>query len=280
MAVFVGIIAAIGWAISVMYGYGTSTLPWIIGGALVYTLIQYFAASRLAMSMSGAREIQKADNPRLWRIVENLAITEGMPMPRVFIIDDPAPNACATGRNPEHALVAATTGILDIMNDREMTAVMAHEMGHVKNYDIRVSMIAFGLASVIGVMSDIALRMMWFGGDRRDNESNGNPVMLVLGIVVIILAPIVAAMIQMAISRQREYLADATSAMTTRDPEAMVAALQKLEQYSQPMQRQSASTSHLFISNPLKSGTISNLFSTHPPLEKRIARLESNEAKM
>jgi len=280
MAVFVGIIAAIGWAISVMYGYGTSTLPWIIGGALVYTLIQYFAASRLAMSMSGAREIQKADNPRLWRIVENLAITEGMPMPRVFIIDDPAPNACATGRNPEHVLVAATTGILDIMNDREMTAVMAHEMGHVKNYDIRVSMIAFGLASVIGVMSDIALRMMWFGGDRRDNESNGNPVMLVLGIVVIILAPIVAAMIQMAISRQREYLADATSAMTTRDPEAMVAALQKLEQYSQPMQRQSASTSHLFISNPLKSGTISNLFSTHPPLEKRIARLESNEAKM
>ena len=195
MAVFVGIIAAIGWAISVMYGYGTSTLPWIIGGALVYALIQYFAASRLAMSMSGAREIQKADNPRLWRIVENLAITEGMPMPRVFIIDDPAPNACATGRNPEHALVAATTGILDIMNDREMTAVMAHEMGHVKNYDIRVSMIAFGLASVIGVMSDIALRMMWFGGDRRDNESNGNPVMLVLGIVVIILAPIVAAMI-------------------------------------------------------------------------------------
>ena len=280
MAVFVGIIAAIGWAISVMYGYGTSTLPWIIGGALVYALIQYFAASRLAMSMSGAREIQKADNPRLWRIVENLAITEGMPMPRVFIIDDPAPNACATGRNPEHVLVAATTGILDIMNDREMTAVMAHEMGHVKNYDIRVSMIAFGLASVIGVMSDIALRMMWFGGDRRDNESNGNPVMLVLGIVVIILAPIVAAMIQMAISRQREYLADATSAMTTRDPEAMVAALQKLEQYSQPMQRQSASTSHLFISNPLKSGTISNLFSTHPPLEKRIARLESNEAKM
>ena len=204
-----------------------------------------------------------------------------MPMPRVFIIDDPAPNACATGRNPKNALVAATTGILDIMNDREMTAVMAHEMGHVKNYDIRVSMIAFGLASVVGVMSDIALRMMWFGGGNdRENNSSANPVMLVVGIIVIILAPIVAMMIQMAISRQREYLADATSAMTTRDPEAMVQALQKLEQYGQPMQRQSASTAHLFISNPLKSGTISNLFSTHPPLEKRIARLQSNEAKM
>ncbi len=279
MAVFVGVVAAIGWAISEIYGYGTSTLPWIIGAALLYAALQYFMASRLAMSMSGATEIQKADNPRLWRIVENLAITEGLPMPRVFIIDDPAPNAMATGRNPQHAMVAATTGILDLMTDREMTAVMAHEMGHVKNYDIRVSMIAFGLASVIGIMSDIALRMMWFGGgDRRDNN-NANPVMLIIGIVVIILAPIVAAMIQLAISRQREYLADATSAMTTRDPEGMIGALQKLETSSRPMQRQNTSTSHLFFNNPLKSGGIANLFSTHPPLEERIKRLQQNKAK-
>lgn len=281
MAVFIGVVSAIGWAISTVYGYGTSTLPWIIGGALVYAVLQYFMASRLAMSMSGAREIQKQDNPRLWRIVENLAITEGMPMPRVFIIDDPAPNACATGRNPEHALVAATTGILDIMNDRELTAVTAHEMGHVKNYDIRVSMIAFGLASVIGIMSDIALRMMWFGGDgdRRDNN-NQNPIMLIIGIAVIILAPLTAMMIQLAISRQREYLADATSAMTTRDPEAMISALRKLESSTRPMVRQSPSTSHLFITNPLKSSAISSLFSTHPPLEKRIERLKNNEAKI
>lgn len=279
MAVFVGIVAAIGWAILAIYGQGTNTLPWIIGGALVYALIQYFVASRLAMGMSGGREIQKADNPRLWRIVENLSITEGLPMPRVFIIDDPAPNAMATGRNPRNAMVAATTGILDIMDDRELTAVMAHEMGHVKNYDIRVSMIAFGLASVIGIMSDIALRMLWFGGNNDRDNNNSNPVTIVIGIVVIILAPIVAAMIQLAISRQREYLADATSAMTTRDTDGMVRALKKLEAYGKPMQKQNSSTAHLFLNNPLKSGGLANLFSTHPPLEKRIERLRQNEAK-
>ncbi len=279
MAVFVGIVAAIGWAILAIYGQGTSTLPWIISGALVYTVIQYFVASRLAMGMSGGREIQKSDNPRLWRIVENLSITEGLPMPRVFIIDDPAPNAMATGRNPRNAMVAATTGILDIMDDRELAAVMAHEMGHVKNYDIRVSMIAFGLASVIGIMSDIALRMLWFGGNNDRDNNNSNPITIVIGIVVIILAPIVAAMIQLAISRQREYLADATSAMTTRDTEGMVRALKKLEQYGKPMQKQNSSTAHLFLNNPLKSGGLANLFSTHPPLEKRIERLRQNETK-
>ena len=279
MAVFVGIVAAIGWAISAIYGYGTSTLPWIIGGALVYALLQYVIGSRVAMTMVGAHEIQKSDNPRLWRIVENLAITDGLPMPRVFIIDDPAPNAMATGRDPKHAMVAATTGILDIMDDRELSAVMAHEMGHVRNYDIRVSMIAFALASVIGIISDIALRMMWFGGDRRENN-NSNPIMLIIGVVVIILAPIVAAMIQLAISRQREYLADATSVMTTRDTEGMVDALKKLKNYSRPMKNQNTSTAHLFFANPLKGGAIANLFSTHPPLQKRIDRLERNEGNM
>ena len=278
MAVFVGVVTAIGWVILYLYGYSTTLLPWILAGAALYALLQYFMASRVAMSMAGAHEIAKNDNQRLWRIVENLAITEGMPMPRVFIIDDPAPNAMATGRDPKHALVAATTGILDVMNDRELTAVMAHEMGHVKNYDIRVSMIAFGLASVIGIISDIGMQMLWLGGDRREN--NQNPVTLIIGIVVMILAPVVAAMIQMAISRQREYLADATSAMTTRDPEGMISALQKLQTYAQPMRQQSTTTAHLFIANPLKSGSIANLFSTHPPLDKRIARLEQNEGKM
>lgn len=277
MAVFVGIITGLGWAVSSVYGYGTSTLPWIVGGALVYTVIQYFAASRFALTMSGAREIEKNDNPRLWRIVENLSITEGLPMPRVFIIDDQAPNAMATGRNPKHAMVAATSGILDIMDDRELTAVMAHELGHVKNYDIRVSMIAFGLASVIGIISDIGIRMMWFGGGRRENNS---PVTLIIGIAVIILAPIVAAMVQLAVSRQREYLADATSAMTTRDPEAMVAALQKLQTTTKPMKHQNTSTAHLFFANPLKTGFIANLFSTHPSIEKRIERIRQHEGRM
>lgn len=278
MAVFVGIVAAVGWAISSLYGYSYLT-PWIMLGAGAYTLIQYFAAGKLAVAMTGAHEIEKRDNPRLWNTVENLAITTGMPMPKVYIIDDPAPNAFATGRDPQHAIVAATTGILEVMNDRELDAVMAHEMGHVRNYDIRVSMIAFGLASAIGVLSDIAMHMMWFGGGNNDNRSN-SPLTMVLGVVVIILAPVMAALIQSAVSRQREYLADATGAMTTRDPDALASALEKLQQYGRPMQRQSSATAHLFFSNPLKAGFVANLFSTHPPLEKRIERLRSKLTEM
>lgn len=276
MAVFIGVVGAIGWAFGAASG-NTAMTPWIIGGAAVYALIQYFMASKLAIMTTGAVEIQKRDNPRLYRIVENLAITNGMPMPKVYMIDDPAPNAFATGRDPNNAVVCATTGIMNIMTDRELAAVMAHEMGHVKNYDIRVSMIAFGLASAIGIISDMALRMMWFGGSSDDRDVP--PIFIVIGVVVIILAPIVAALIQMAISRQREYLADATGAMTTRDPEGLASALEKLQEYSQPMQRQSTSTAHLFFANPLKPGMLANMFSTHPPLEARIARLRENDGK-
>ena len=275
MAIFIGVVAAAGWALSMMFGHASLT-PWIIGGAAIYAIVQYFIASKLAIAMTGAKQIQKADNPRLYRMVENLSITTGMPMPKVYVIDDPAPNAFATGRDPEHAIVAATTGIMEVMSDRELEAVMAHEMGHVQNYDIRVSMIAFGLVSVIGIMSDIALRMMFFGGD---NRNNGNPYALIIGIVVIILAPIASALIQAAISRQREYLADATGAMTTRDSEGLASALEKLAQHGRPMKRQSQSTAHLFFSNPLKSGGLAKLFSTHPPLEDRITRLRNNAAK-
>jgi heat shock protein HtpX len=243
MAVFVGVVAAIGWAFALFYGEPLIT-PWVIGAAFVYALIQYFIASKLAVAMTGAHEIQKKDNPRLYRIVENLAITAGMPTPKIYMIDDPAPNAFATGRDPKHAIVAATTGIMDIMDDRELEAVMAHEMGHVRNYDIRVSMIAFGLASAIGILADIALRMMFFSDNRNNNAS---PIVYVVGVVIIILAPIAAAMVQMAISRQREYLADATGALTTRDSEGLASALEKLKNYGQPMQRQNTSTAHLFF---------------------------------
>lgn len=275
MAVFVGIISGIGWFVSALYG-NPSISYWVIVGAGVYAVIQYFAASKLAVAMTGAQEIEKKDNPRLYRIVENLAIAEGMPMPKVYIIDDPAPNAFATGRDPKHAIVAATTGILDIMNDRELTGVMAHELGHVKNYDIRVSMIAFGLVSAIGIMSDIVMRALFFGGG--DNR-NSNPLTLVVGIAVVILAPIMAAIVQMAVSRQREYLADASGAMTTRDSEGLASALEKLGQYGRPMRKQSTATANLFFDNPLKSGVFNSLFSSHPPIEERIARLRKNATK-
>lgn len=275
MAVFVGIIGAIGWLVSAFYG-DLSIAYWVIGVAAVYAIIQYFLAAKLAVAMTGAQEIQKRDNPRLYRVVENLAITLGMPTPKVYIIEDSAPNAFATGRDPKHAVVAATTGLLDIMDDRELAAVMAHEMGHVQNYDIRVSMIAFGLVSAIGILSDIVLRMLFFGGDRRDNV---HPIVLVVGVVVIILAPIVAAIIQMAISRQREYLADASGALTTRDSDGMASALEKLQAYGKPMRKQQSATAQLFISNPLKPGFFAKLFSSHPPLEDRIKRLRENAAK-
>lgn len=277
MAVFIGLIGAVGWAFAYVQG-DLSIAYGVIGVAAIYALIQYFMAARLATMMTGAREIEKRDNPRLYRMVENLAITAGMPMPKVYIIDDPAPNAFATGRDPKHAVVGATTGLLTVMNDRELEAVMAHEMSHVRNYDIRVSMIAFGLVSAIGLLSDIALRMLIFGGgDRRNN--NTHPAILIVGIILIILAPIIAMLIQFAVSRQREYLADASGSLLTRDSEGMASALQKLGQHSQPMQKQSSSTAHMFLVNPLKPGFISGLFSTHPPLEERISRLQDSGNK-
>ena len=245
---------------------------WTIVVAIIYALIQYYAAGTLAMAMTGAREIEKKDNPRLYNIVENLSITTGLPMPKVYVIEDKAPNAFATGRDPEHAAVAVTTGLMDIMNDKELTAVMAHEMSHVKNYDIRVSMIVFGLVCVIGLISDIALRMVFYGDRRRNNE--GSPVGYVLVLIAAILSPIVAAVAQMAVSRQREYLADASAVNITRYPEGMIDALKKLQSHSQPMKSQNIATEAMYINNPLRKGFFSNLLSSHPPIEKRIERLE------
>lgn len=274
MAVFVAIVGVIAWLFSLVYG--NPTIAYVtIAISLVYAVFQYFAAGSLAVMSSGAREIQKQDNPRLWRTVENLAITTGLPMPRVYIIDDPAPNAFATGRNPQHAIVAATSGLLDIMDDSELEGVIAHELGHVQNYDIRVSMIAFGLASVISSISNIAFQMMFFGG--RDRESNANPLVLVAAVIALVLSPIIATIIQLAVSRQREYLADATSGMTTRNPEELARALEKLEQYGRPLQKQNTAMAHLYITNPLKPGLLAGLFSTHPPLEARIARLRQSQ---
>jgi len=240
--------------------------------AIGYALIQYFAASSQALSMSGAHEIQKSDNPRLYRIVENLSITTGSPMPKVYIINDPAPNAFATGRDPEHASVAATTGILELLTDSELEGVMAHEIGHVRNYDIRVSMIVFGLVVAVGFIADMLMRVAFFGG-RNNNNGGGNPVVLIFGLVAFLVAPLVAAVVQAAVSRQREYLADATGALTTRHPDALASALQKLSDYGRPMQRQNSSMAHMWIADPSKPGVMARLFSTHPPIPDRIERL-------
>ena len=272
MILFFVIIAGLGWLANATYGgqgYGLFIAVVVI--AALYVIIQYFAAGRQAITMSGGIKVNsKADHPRLWRIVENLSITTGTPMPEVYIINDPAPNAFATGRDPKHAIVAATTGLLDIMDDSELEGIMAHEIGHVRNYDIRVSMVVFGLVVAIGFISDIFLRMAFFG---RNNNNNGNPVVMVFGIVAMVVAPLIATVVQLAISRQREYLADATSALTTRHPDALASALAKLGEFGQPMKKQNTSMAHLWISDPLKKGAMSKLFATHPPIADRIERL-------
>ncbi|MCA9341125.1 M48 family metalloprotease [Candidatus Saccharibacteria bacterium] len=276
MAAFIGLVTAVGYVVNLLMGGDVYVTLWILIGAIIYALVQYFMAASLVLAMTGAKEIQKKDNPRLYRIVENLSIATGMPMPKVYIIDDPALNAFATGRDPKHAIVAATTGLVEAMTDRELEAVMAHEMGHVKNYDIRVSMIAFGLVSAVSIIADLVLRMLFYSSS--DNR-NVHPIVYVVGIIFILLAPVIATIIQLAISRQREYLADATGAMTTRDSEGLAMALEKLKTNGLPLRRQNSSTAHLFFSNPLKPGSFMKLFSTHPPLEDRIARLRKNSNK-
>ena len=276
---FLVIVAALGFAIDYIWGDGSEgnyfLFYCVVIGAGLYTFIQYFAAGRQALAITGAQEIQKADNPRLYNIVENLSITTGLPMPRVYIINDPAPNAFSTGRDPKHASVAATTGILALMDDSELQGVMAHEMGHVQNYDIRVSTLVFGLVVAIGFIADIALRLSFFGGNNRNNNAGGNnPIVLVIGIAALVISPIVAAVIQAAISRQREYLADASSAMITRNPPELESALAKLGQYGRPVARQNSSMAHMWVADPNKPGFISKIFGTHPPIPDRIARLE------
>lgn len=267
---FLAIIGGLGWLAAVIYQDLTIVIVTLVV-ATGYALIQYFTADRQALSMSGAVEItSKAEHPRLWRTVENLSITTGTPMPRVYVISDPAPNAFATGRDPEHAVVAATTGLLEIMDDAELEGVMAHELGHVRNYDIRLSMIVFGLVVAVGFISDMLVRMAFFGG--RNN--NSNPVVMIFGLVAMLIAPLVASLVQLAVSRQREYLADATGAMTTRHPDALARALAKLEAYGRPMKRQNSSMAHLWIADPLKPGVMDRLFATHPPIADRIERLE------
>ena len=266
---FIALISIIGGGFAYIYDDPSIMITSTIV-ALIYAAIQYFFSTQLAIMMTGAKKANRRDNRRLYNIVENLTITAGLPMPEVYIIDDPAPNAFATGRDPNHAVVAATTGLIDIMDDKELTAVMAHELSHVKNYDIRVSAIAFALVCVIGFLSDIGFRMMRYS---RKNDKENSPVGLFMIIFTAIFAPLAASIAQMAVSREREYLADISAVEITRYPEGMISALKKIEEHSRPMTRQNAATEAMFINSPLRKQAV-NLFSTHPPIEKRIERLE------
>lgn len=259
------------WGIAVLISKATSNtgLFFTIGiFSLIYAAFSYFAGAKMALAVNRAKQITKKDDPRLWRIVENLSITDGLPMPKVYIMDDPAPNAFATGRDPNHSVVCATTGLLQIMNDTELEGVIAHELGHVKNYDIRVNTLAFALAGVISLIADFFLRFSFWGGDSEERENN--QLAFAIAIVAAILAPLAATLLQLAISRRREYLADATGALTTRYPEGLASALEKIEKTGSVTRIQNTSTAHMFFANPLRGASFMNLFSTHPPIEERI----------
>lgn len=271
MTGFVVVIAALGALFAYLFDDWWIS-AWVLIVAVIYAVVQYFLSASLAVAMTGAKEIHKKDHPSLYNTVENLTITAGLPMPKVYIIDDPAPNAFATGRDPKHAIVAATTGLLDIMDNKELTAVMAHELSHVKNYDIRVSMITFGLVCVVGLIADLGTRMI-FLTRARDDEDN-SPIGLIVMLLVSVLAPVAASLAQFAVSREREYLADASAVQLTRYPEGMISALKKLDTHARPMKRQNPATEALYINNPLRKSAVNTLFSTHPPIEKRIERLE------
>lgn len=268
IALFVVIIGAMGWIIGNMYGRPMFFwLALVFSG--VYTLIQYFAAAKLATSINQAKEVTKAQEPRLYRTVENLSIATGMPMPKVYVMEDRALNAFATGRDPSHAIVAATRGLIDTLDDDELEAVMAHEMGHVQNFDIRVMLIVFGLVSAIGAIADMIMYSFFWS----DNRENNSPIFIILGLLAAILAPIAAMLVQFAVSRRREYLADSTGALTTRHPEALASALEKIRDHGSATKKQHTATAHLFFANPLKGKGIAKWFSTHPPVEERIKRL-------
>jgi heat shock protein HtpX len=259
-----------GFAFLISKATGNTGLLFVIGiFSICYAIFSYFAGSKIALAVNGAKEITKQDDPRLWRTVENLAITDGLPMPKVYIMNDPAPNAFATGRKPEASAVCATTGLLEIMNDSELEGVIAHELGHVKNYDMRVNTIAFALVGIISMIADFFWHISLFGG----NDDDSPAWLQILAIVAIILAPFAATLLQLAISRRREYLADATGALTTRYPEGLASALEKLEKTGSVTRKQNTATAHMFFANPLKNKGFMGLFSTHPPLEQRIKAL-------
>ena len=270
--VFVAFISLIGGIFAWIYNRPGILITVAIVAA-AYALIQYFFADRIALMGTGARQIEKTENSRYYKIIEQLASENNLPMPKVYIMDEPAPNAFATGRDPAHSCVAATSGLLEIMDDKELKAVMAHEMSHVKNYDIRVGMIVFGLAAVVGMISDLGLRMLFW--NNRDEEDN-SPVGVLFALFTIILAPIVATMIRLAVSRQREYLADASAASMTSNDD-MINALRKLDTHHRPMRQQNVAAEALFIDGPLKKSVISKLFATHPSLDARIERLENGK---
>ena len=284
MAVFAALALAVGYFISYYYD-NVLILVIALVFAVAMNVTGYWYSDKISLSLAGAQPADKDQNIELFRVVENLSITAGLPMPKIYIIPDPAPNAFATGRDKEHAAIAVTSGLLGMMDKNELAGVISHELSHIGNRDTLLQTVVVVLVGFIAIMANIFTRSMWFGGGRRrsnDREGGGQlgAVLAIVGVVFVILSPIVAQLIQLAISRKREFLADADGALLTRYPEGLASALEKISQYDQPMARANNATAHLFISNPFgphASSGIAKLFMTHPPTEERIAILRGME---
>ena len=272
-SLFIAIISGIGLYFSYVYNDLTIFIFTLIF-AIFYALFQYKISTAITLKMNGAEPISKKDAPEFYSIVESLSITAGLPMPKLYI-NDSSMNAFAAGTNPENSVICVTTGLLENMDKVEIEGVMAHEISHIKNYDIRVSMAAVALTAVIGMLSDIVLRFIFLNDDDDDSK---NPITLILGLFFVLISPLLATITRLAISRQREFLADATAVSLTRYPDGLISALEKLKN-NKPLKRQNSTTASLFISNPMKQGFFQRLFSTHPPLDDRINRLKENSAR-
>jgi len=279
---FLCLIFAISWAFGEVTGWGTQGL--IIAGviAVAMTFGSYYASDKIVLAISRARPVKKEDYPYLYNVVEGLAIAAGLPKPRCYVIDDTAPNAFASGRNPENSVIVVTTGLLQKLNRAELEGVIAHEMSHIKNYDVLVQTLAVVMVGVVALLSDWTLRTFFWGGGRRrsrDKSSGGGnaaAILIVVALVLAILSPIIAQLLRLAISRKREFLADANGALLTRYPPGLASALKKLSEDREPLEAANKATAHLYIVNPLKNikGRVNKLFSTHPPIEERISALE------
>jgi len=278
MSLFFIFIILIGWAFS--YYMGSPSILYIaVAFALFMNIFSYWNSDKMVIKMSGAKPVDRDTHRDLYNTVENLTIATGLPMPKLYIMNDPSPNAFATGRNPEHAAVAVTSGLLEMMDKNELEGVLAHELSHVKNRDILVSTIAVVLVGFIAILSDFFFRSLIFGGNReRGGDAKLQIIFIIVGVVLAILAPIAASMIQLAISRKREFLADASGALMTRYPEGLASALKKISSYPTGVKKASHATAHMYISNPLREkglkAKLGKLFMTHPPVEERIQALK------
>jgi heat shock protein HtpX len=278
MSIFFVIVIGLGFVFAQMYDNPTILYFFVIF-SVGMNIVSYWYSDKIALSIAGAHPATRERYFDLYTTVENLAITAGLPIPKIYVIEDPSPNAFATGRNKDHAVIAVTTGLLSIMNKTELEGVIAHEMSHIGNRDMLVSTVAVVLVGFVAIISDMMIRMSFFGG-QRDNDSKAGNIIAIVGIILAILSPIFATLIQLSISRKREYLADASGSLLTRYPEGLASALDKISQYGRPMKKQSTAIAHLYIANPLGSGAFakkaSHLFSTHPPVEERIKRLRGS----